>query len=642
LILKLNNLAWLLAACLCLTGSLRAQHPTLKNSKETPYYIFPVQPGKKNYLAGTMGELRPGHFHGGLDIKTGSVTGWPIHAAAEGYVSRIKVSTSGYGNVMYITHPNGTTTVYAHLEAFEKNIAKWVRDNQYTQKTFEIELFPDPGQFLYRQRDTIGYGGNSGGSGGPHLHWEIRDAKQEVVNPLDYGFDEIEDTIPPFVYKLALAATTANSRVGHEFGRFEYKPVLQKNGHYTIGSAPIAAWGEIGVELLSYDKFNGAENTNGFPGVEMLVNGELAYAHNVNRFAFDLTRHIEVHTHYGVRKKTGNTFMRLYVADGNELPLYKINARGGKLVIDKPDSIYTVLLRLSDTYGNIRKVEFQLKGEQPKTELAQLSNKVSSEGELYENLLLFSAPKAKNSDTPLVLYSNRLRHELTPSYATPTTAVYLWDMRQGLPDSAEIGANKQRFGFKAMVPTKTAFNLYLPELDLSFTKNSLFDTLYLQTSYRKSGNKEIFGISKDVHPLFSNIGVTLKAQQPYEQKDKTHVYEIRGKNSWAWAGGEWQGEQISFRTRTLGEYTLITDTTPPVVRPVRVNTSSLAFHISDGLSGIKSFEVLVDGAWVLMNYDYKRALIWSEKLDESKPFQGPIEVRVKDNAGNEQVYITKL
>lgn len=638
--MKLNKEALLLIACFCLWGSLWAQNPRLKDSKEKSYYIFPVQPGKQNFLAGTMGELRPGHFHGGLDIKTGSVVGWPIYAAADGYVSRIKVSTSGYGNVMYIAHPNGTTTVYAHLEGFEKGIAKWVREHQYNNKTFELELFPDSSQFKYKQKDVVGYGGNSGGSGGPHLHFEVRDARQDVLNPLDYGFDEVVDNIAPFVTKVALATKSPDARIGHELGRFEYRPVLQ-NGDYKFTGGPIPAWGSIGVELLAYDKANGADNTNGFPAVDLLVNGKLVYSHNVNKFAYDLTRHIEVHTHYEVRKKTGNKFMRLYVVDGNELPLYKTNNNGGKIIIDQPDSIYNVVLRLTDSYSNVREVEFQLKGEQPKAQLSQLVNKIT-EPELYDNSLLFSTPNSKDSLKSAVVYSNRRQYEITPAYTTPTTAVYVWDMRQGLPDSAQAAGAKKIFNFKATVPSQTTFNLYLPEVDLIFPKNSLFDTLYLQTSYRKTANGEIFALGEDIYPLFSHITATLKTQQPYQQKDKTHVYEVRGKSNWGWAGGEWNGDEITFRTRTLGQYTLLTDNTAPVIRPVRVNNSSLAFHISDGLSGIKSFNVFVDGEWVLMNYDYKRALIWSEKLDESKLFKGPIEVRVKDNAGNEQVYTTKI
>ena len=220
--MKLNSVALLLLAACCLPLHLWAQGPHQpKDTSLKGYYIFPVQPGQPNSLSGTMGELRTGHFHGGLDVRTGGATGLPIHAAAEGWVSRVKVSTSGYGNVIYLSHPNGTTSVYAHLEGFEDKLAKWVREQQYKEKTFEIELFPEQNQIRYNQRDVIGYGGNSGSSGGPHLHFEIRDANQNALNPLEFGFNEIKDNIPPYLYKLALEPKTMNSRVGHEWGRFE-------------------------------------------------------------------------------------------------------------------------------------------------------------------------------------------------------------------------------------------------------------------------------------------------------------------------------------------------------------------------------------------------------------------------------------
>ncbi|EMR03173.1 M23 family metallopeptidase [Cesiribacter andamanensis] len=639
--MKLNSVALLLLVAICLPLLLSAQGPKSKETTPKGYYIFPVQPGLPNALSGTMGELRTGHFHGGLDIRTGGVTGYPIHATADGYVSRVKVSTSGYGNVIYLAHPNGTTSVYAHLENFEPRLAAWVRAQQYRDKTFEIELFPEQNQFSYKQRDVIGNGGNSGSSGGPHLHFEIRDANQHALNPLEFGFEEIRDNIPPYLHKLALESKGAGSRIGHEFGRFEYKPVLQ-GGHYKLSGAPIPAWGNIGVEISAIDKLNGSDFNNGFPLVEMLVNGQLVWGHNVNKFSFDITRHIEVHTHYGVRKRTGNKFMRLYKVDGNELSFYRAGPTQGMIVVDTPDSIYNVLLKLTDSHGNVREMAFQLKGEQPRSELAQLANAPGTGYELYENLLQFSGPYQKGSPAPAVVWANRRQFELEPAYTGGNRAVYLWDMRLGLPDSAITGGSRRSFTFKATVPSQMAFNLYLPEMDLTFPKNSLFDTLYLETDYRQAANSEIFTISEDVHPLFTHITASLKPQLAYEQRDKTHVYEIKGKNSWGWAGGEWQGDKITFRTRTLGQYTLLTDNTPPQIRPIRVNSSSLAFRISDELSGIRSFEVLVEGEWLLMNYDHKRALIWSERLDENKPLKGAVEVRVKDMAGNEQVYTTKI
>ena len=604
------------------------------------YYLFPVKPGERNYLSGTMGELRPGHFHGGIDIKTDGVTGYPIYAAANGYISRIKISTSGYGNALYLAHANGTTTVYAHLEKFEPELWQWVKEEQYKQKTFEIELFPDKDQWAYQRGDTLAYGGNTGGSGGPHLHFEIRDANQDVLNPLEWNFSELKDTQSPLVYKLALVTADIHSRVNGEFGRFEFKPQIV-GGQYNLGTKPIKVWGNIGLQLLSYDKLDGASNNNGYPDVEVTSNGKLVYKHSVSKFSFATTRHIEVHTDYEVRKRSGNKFMRLYKADGNELDFYTTNQQDGLLHIDAADSVQEIEIKLTDSFSNLRTIKFTLEAEQPPVELKGLDNN-SNSPTLYENILKFDLPYREGMAKNAVIYANRQRYELSPSYMTSAKAVYLWDMRVALPDSADACEQTLQFNFSAMVPSQREFNLYLPEMDLSFPKNSLFDTLYLETALYKQDEKEVFKISEDIYPLKSNITVTLKPTSTDFDKTKTHVYQVNGRNSFGWEGGTWQGNKITFRTRSLGNFTLKTDTTEPNIRAIRVNNKSLSFRISDELSGIKDYEVKVNGEWILMHYDYKRALIWSELLGDEIKLQGPVEVKVTDNAGNVATYTSTL
>ena len=151
------------------------------------------------YLSATFGELRPNHLHAGLDIKTQAVEGKKIYAVADGYVSRIGVSPYGYGNVLYITHYDGYTSVYAHLQRFSGEIAKYVKQYQYKNKTFAAQIFPDKDKFPVKKGDLIAYSGNSGGSGGPHLHFEIRHTDSEKpVNPLYFGY-QIEDNVKPMI-----------------------------------------------------------------------------------------------------------------------------------------------------------------------------------------------------------------------------------------------------------------------------------------------------------------------------------------------------------------------------------------------------------------------------------------------------------
>ncbi len=147
------------------------------------------------------------HFHAGLDIRTEQVEGLPVHAAAEGYVYKVAVQRSGYGNVIYLRHPNGQTTVYGHLLKFSDSLANYVREEQYKKQTFEIDLFPEAGKYAFRKGEVIALSGNTGGSAGPHLHFEIRDSQDNYLNPLYFGFNEIKDVTPPKFVNLAIRPT---------------------------------------------------------------------------------------------------------------------------------------------------------------------------------------------------------------------------------------------------------------------------------------------------------------------------------------------------------------------------------------------------------------------------------------------------
>ncbi|MGB5928939.1 MAG: M23 family metallopeptidase, partial [Cyclobacteriaceae bacterium] len=163
-------------------------------------YLFPIKPGEKNLLAGTMGELRSSHYHGGIDIKTEQREGFEVYATQDGYISRIKVSGYGYGNAMYVQHPDGNTSVYGHLQRFLDDVADYVRGQQYEREAFGVDLFPEKEMFPVKKGDVIAISGNSGGSSGPQLHFEIRDKNQRPLNPLTFGFEkEINDNIPPTV-----------------------------------------------------------------------------------------------------------------------------------------------------------------------------------------------------------------------------------------------------------------------------------------------------------------------------------------------------------------------------------------------------------------------------------------------------------
>ena len=203
-------------------------------------------------LSGNFGELRNNHFHSGIDFKTQGVEGKPIHAVQDGYVSRISVSPWGYGNGLYLTHPDGTTTVYGHLQRFAPSIARYIKTQQYEQESFNVNLFLDPDQLPVKKGEIVAYSGNTGSSGGPHLHFEVRDTEsEEVLDPIEYFKEKITDTRAPKIQGILVCPQPGKGVVNGSSRKLELKPVTAKNGKQTI-TGKIEAWGEIGLAAYTH------------------------------------------------------------------------------------------------------------------------------------------------------------------------------------------------------------------------------------------------------------------------------------------------------------------------------------------------------------------------------------------------------
>ena len=606
------------------------------------YYQFPIRPGNQNYLSGTMGELRSSHFHAGIDVKTQGVQGLEVYAAADGYVSRIKVATSGYGNALYILHKNGTTSVYGHLQKYNEQIAGFVRKSQYEKKSFEIELFPESSQFPVKKGDLIGFSGNSGSSGGPHLHFEIRDEQQRPLNPLKYRFPEIRDNIAPEVRRIALRTMDRNSRINNQYGRFEFQ-LLRNGSRYTF-SEPVIAYGKIGVEILTYDQLNGANNRNGVPCMEMNINGQQVFQQNISSFRFAESRSILIHTDYQTAMETGRRFVKMYVDNGNKLPFYETDHSKGILTIH-PDSAYQLQLNLWDVYNNTSQVAFEIRGSHPreKIEVAGFENPSKIKHHIMGNNLVIEAP-GLGQDHCAYVYSNRMQYQLDAAYHVNQTSVFLWAMDQGLPDSLHYGDQTATFNYKAIMPGASSFNYYADLVEIQAPAGALFDTVFLTYDHtvHQDTNREEFNICQDIYPIRNNISISLKPRLEYVLQDKASVYALDDRGNPSYVGGEWNGKKISFKTRNWGSYTILEDTLNPSIKPLILNQDQLVFRIDDKLSGINDYELFINGEWVLMNYDYKKNLIQSEKLDTGKPFSGVLELKVRDNAGNTSTYRTNI
>jgi len=299
-------------------------------------------------LSGTFAELRSNHFHSGLDIKTQQRTGLKVYAAAQGYVSRIKVSHFGYGKALYITHPNGYVSVYAHLDKFSPEIQKYIKACQYEKESYEVEMFPSPDELIIETDQVVAFSGNTGSSGGPHLHFEIRDNEERPINPMLFGMD-IKDSKPPFISAVYAYPKNRNSHIDDTKKRKELRLIPHKNGDYS--TEPIYALGDIGFGVVSNDQQDFANNKNGLSNIQSFYNGNKTFEMDFKRFTFAESKHINRFIDYEIYKEKKDRIQKLFVQSGNTLSMLKnVNNQGYIKVEDSTSSVYKV--RLVDFKGN--------------------------------------------------------------------------------------------------------------------------------------------------------------------------------------------------------------------------------------------------------------------------------------------------
>lgn len=606
-------------------------------------YYFPVRPNDKNYLSGTMGEVRGSHFHAGMDIKTSGISGLPVYATQSGHVSRIKVSSGGYGHALYIQHSNGETSVYAHLLKFKTKIADYVRHQQYDKQSFNLDLFPDESMFPVQRGDLIALSGNTGSSQGPHLHFELRDPNQKPINPLNKGFNEIVDDIPPFVQGIALKTMSINARITNQFGRFEYKANKRDSIFYI--DDPIRVNGEIGVQIKAYDKLNGASNRNGIPYISVFFDDKKILEVQIDSFSFSESRHVANYYDYQARKERRGTYLKLYIDDGNYLPFYRFNFNSGLLNIDD-NNLHEVKIILKDAYGNSSTLLIPLQGAIPETRIAKIETYSPNEIEtsLIENLLAIKGPCISSTPNHAFLYGNRMVYELMPSYYSTEAAVYLWDMKLGLPDSISICDVSKKFQYEVMLPSGLEFNFYNKVFDIKLYRRSLYDTLYLEMEHTILPDREIetYKIGNNKTPLANPILITFKPQLDYSSSEKYAVFSTEDFNNFGFVGNNWENDEIKIRTKSLGYFVILADTLAPTIKPKQVNHKKISFRIKDDLSGIKKYNAYLNKEWLLMHYDPKQNYIWSETIEPNIPLKGEFKLVVEDNVGNISNYETEI
>lgn len=327
--------------------SIAAQDKYPKDYFRSPLDI-PIQ------LSGNFGELRPNHFHAGFDLKTNQKEGLNVYAAADGYVSRIKISSGGYGKAIYITHANGYTTVYGHLQKATGAIEKKIIELQYAEKSYEIEAFFKPREIPVKKSDIIALSGNTGGSEGPHLHFEFRDNKTEkIINPLYFGL-EIKDTKKPIVSNLMVYPIDAESTVNQSKRPVALNLSLQQDGTYV--SEKVSAKGKIGFGIIASDLDDVSYNPNGVYKTKLTNNGKDIFGYEFDEMVFDEGRYVNAFIDYERYKKMHNRVQKLFMKEKYGFSNIKSNGNNGIIEV-APNYSDSVRVEVSDYKGNTTKIQ---------------------------------------------------------------------------------------------------------------------------------------------------------------------------------------------------------------------------------------------------------------------------------------------
>lgn len=330
---------------------------TMQNTYPTNYFGSPLD--IPLILSGTFGELRPNHFHAGLDIKTQQREGLNVLASADGYISRIRIAHWGYGKALYITHSNGYTTVYGHLQKFSDRIEAYIRKQQYKNESFEIQAYPSASELPIKKGEIIALSGSTGGFMGPHLHFEIRDSSTEkTINPFLFGI-QINDSKRPTINTLVGYSLSDDSQINQV--NIPLQLTFKKLNNGDLQADKINAFGKIGFGVNAYDQLDNAINQNGLYSLELSVNGEKFHEFKASVLAFSEDKYINLLVDYERLDKMGQRIQKCFIEPSNKLNMYAASVNNGYLSIEDKKS-YNVEIIAKDFNGNTQKLTVPIVG----------------------------------------------------------------------------------------------------------------------------------------------------------------------------------------------------------------------------------------------------------------------------------------
>jgi murein DD-endopeptidase MepM/ murein hydrolase activator NlpD len=529
------------------------------------------------FLSGNFAELRTGHLHAGIDIKTQGKEGFKVYAVQDGYISRIKVSSGGYGNAIYITHPDGYTSVYAHLKEYNIHIAEYVRNKQYELQKFEVNIFPQKNELQVKQGDVIGLTGNTGSSAGPHLHFEIRDSRNShPMNGLFLGYD-IKDNIAPIMEYLYIYPQSKNSCVNGKNIPQSYKLTKRKGKYVLQQGDTLKVKGSIGIGLKVNDYLNGSGNRCGVYKMEAFENNNKFFQDKFDGISFNETRYVNSLMDYGENVNRKRKLYKLYVEPNNKLSIYSDVVNRGVLDFAQ-NSVKKIEINTYDTHFNKSTLVFYVEYDDESYEFEQ-SDKKTIVIPWQQNFILDTMGVVVRID------KNSLYDTLRMEFSVDTTS------KTAYYSPVYHIHNKSTAIHKYFNLTITPHNV-----DDSL-KNKILLAIWNKKKYESVGGEYKDGVVSARVRKFGTYTVLADTVPPEIEP----VGALKGAD----LGGE----------------------------------NSISLKIYDNLSGIKSYSGTINGEWVLFAYDAKNDMI-TYTIDNYMPQSDTVElyVEVVDNKDNVAKY----
>jgi hypothetical protein len=524
------------------TSFCSAQIDTSRNSFSMPLSVI-------QGITGSFGEIRVDHFHSGVDLRTDNKIGKEVRATFDGYISRIKVSPVGFGKAIFVDHPNGLTTVYGHLDRYSDKINRYIKNIQYRSKSFDVEVFPKPTEIPIKKGDLLGYSGNSGGSFGPHLHYEVRTSvDQRPLNPIP-KYIKLVDSIPPFIKSLHFYRLDSTS-YANGYSRKSDVSVIKNHNVYTINTK-IEACGKIGIGIDVLDKINSQSTQCGFKSITLTVNNKVVYRLTLDQFSFAETRYVNSIIDYPTRYTTNKEIVKLFAEPCNFFSGLHDLFKKGILTIE-PDSLYKIVILVADASSNTSKLSFNLKG--------------------------ISAPINTQSKKSI----------------SPKTVLLSCMIENSIVNDT----------FTLQIPKYSLYNnLYFEHSCLSLLEYKYSSLVKLHNPLTPLHQKVIFDLKA------TNIPTKYQSKALLATIGSDKKISAAGGD---WKNGYVRGYITAFGDYFITLDTIAPEIKPINIKQGSTMTGidGIRLTVTDEFSGIKKVDGYIDGNWVLFDYDKKNNLIY--------------------------------